>query len=471
MRLLFGQYEPDKPSFLSKGLQTASNVYPGPLGYRPVGQYVAGTPAIPAKPLGASSFVSPAGLTAIIAGTGTTLYRNTISGWSEISTGYGLLDDDRWRFAQFGGLAIATNGVDPIVKIDLETYVASNLGGSPPTLKMLTVVKDFLVGGVVDGVVNMVQWSAINNAEGWSIGLEQCDYQIIPSGGEVTGLLGGEFGLILQRGRVSRMTYVGDNLVFQFDEISNNVGCVSPHSVVQAGQLGFWRSDNGFMMWDGATIKPIGHERVDRTFGASYGRADWAKMSAAVDVVNNLVTWAMPDRMFIYNWLLDRWSIIVQPSSIVFGGYTQSTSLEEVGTLYPVLETVPVSLDDERWKGGQPQFFVFDDTYTLGTFSGTPMQASVATGDVEFMPGREARVSFIRPLGDATENIEFVVISRQRLGNTSFATNSYSNVSDSGDIAVRESGRYMKIVQTIAAGTDWSYVQGIDLVPHGGRKR
>jgi hypothetical protein len=135
---------------------------------------------------------------------------------------------------------------------------------------MLTVVKDFLVGGVIGGVVNMVQWSAINNAEGWTVGLEQCDYQIIPSGGEVTGLLGGEFGIILQRGRVSRMTYVGDNLVFQFDEISNNVGCVSPHSVIQAGQFGFWLSDSGFVMWDGATIKPIGQEKIDRSFASLF---------------------------------------------------------------------------------------------------------------------------------------------------------------------------------------------------------
>jgi hypothetical protein len=470
VRLLFGPFEPDKPPFLSQSLITASNVYPGALGYRPVGQFEPLTSGTASKPLGAASFVSPAGITTIVAGTQDALYRLELSGWTLLAGGFSLVDDIRWRFAQFGGLAIATNGSDPLKKIDLTTFATANLGGSPPTMKMLTVVKDFLVGGSVGGVVNKVQWSAINNAEGWTIGLEQADYQIIPSGGEVTGLLGGEFGLILQRGRVSRMTYVGDNLVFQFDEISNNVGCVSPHSVVQAGQMGFWLSDNGFVMWDGATIKPIGQERVDRTFSASYTRGSWVKMSTAVDVSNNLVVWAMGDRMFVYNWVLDRWSIIDQPAAIVFSGYSRTFGLEDIASLYPVLELVPYSLDDPRWKGGDPKFFVFDASFRLGNFSGTPMAATLGTGDNEIVGGRDARITFVRPLGDAIDGVSIDIACRARLGDT-LTANTYSGLTSSGDVPVRESGRYVRLTQEFAAGTDWTYAQGIDLVPHKGAKR
>lgn len=470
MRLVFGAFEPDKPPFLSTGLQTASNVYPGPLGYRPVGQFVQLADPLPSKPLGAASFVSPTGVTTVIAGSDSGLYRFALTGWTLLGGGYAMIDDDRWRFAQFGGLAIATNGTNPIVKIDLTTFATAPLGGSPPTLKMLTVVKDFLVGGVAGGVVNKLRWSAINNAEGWTIGLDQSDYQILPSGGEITGLLGGEFGLILQRGRVSRMTYVGDNLVFQFDEISNNIGCVSPHSVIQFGQMGAWLSDNGFVMWDGATIKPIGQEIVDRTFRASYTKASWAKMSTSVDQVNNLVCWAMPDRTFVYNWVLDRWSIIDFASSICFAGFSRSLSLEDVGALYPVLETVPFTLDDPRWRGGDPQFFVFDSSCALGAFTGSTMQATLATGELELSPGRDARFTMIRPLGDAVSGITLTIECKARLGDSA-SSNSYSNVTPSGDMPVREAGRYTKFTQTIAAGTDWTFAQGLDLTPHKGAKR
>jgi hypothetical protein len=469
VRLLYGPFEPDKPPFLSPGLLTASNVYPGDLGYRPVGQFEALTSALPSKPLGAASFVSPAGVTTIIAGTSSGLYRLALTGWSELLTGLAMVDDQRWRFAQFGGLAIATNGTDAPKKIDLATFTASNLGGSPPTMAMMTVVKDFLVGGVIGGVVNMVQWSAINNAEGWTVGLEQCDYQILPAGGEVTGLVGGEFGLILQRGRVSRMTYVGDNLVFQFDEISNNIGCVSPHSVIQFGANAAWLSDSGFIMWDGATLKPIGQERIDRTFFASYTKADWAKMSTAVDLQNSLIVWAMADRMFVYNWVLDRWSIIDQAAAIVFAGYSRSFSLEDIASIYPQLEMVPYSLDDPRWKGGDPKFFVFDPAFRLGNFSGTPMEATLGTGDIELTKGRSARLSFVRALGDA-DNISMGIASRPALS-APLTYNSYSLQTASGDLPVRESGRTMRFRQTIAQGEAWTFAQGIDLTPFGGAKR
>jgi hypothetical protein len=470
MRLMFGNYEPDKPPFLSKGLQTASNVYKSAIGWRPVGQFTPLKVELVSKPLGAGTFTSPAGVTAIIAGTQTKLHRSTGVGWTEIGTGYSTGISGRWRFAQFGGLAIATNGVDPMVKIDLDTYAVANLGGTPPTAKMLTVVKDFLVGGVIDGTVNMVQWSGINNAEAWTIGVDQCDYQIIPSGGEVTGLLGGEFGVILQRGRVSRMTYVGDNLVFQFDEISNNVGCVSPHSVIQAGQMGFWLSDSGFMMWDGATIKPIGQERIDRTFASDYTNADWAQMSTSVDLRNSLVAWAMADKILVYNWVLDSWSVINLASAIIFSGFSRTWTLEEIGEVYPSLDTVPLSLDDPYWKGGNPLFYVFNTSYQLGTLSGSPMQATIGLGDVELAAGRSSRLSMVRLLSDATSGVTISIGSRARLGDT-LTENGYSGLTGSGDIPVRESGRYMRFTQTIAAGTDWTFSQGLDAVPHQGARR
>jgi hypothetical protein len=171
----------------------------------------------------------------------------------------------RWRFAQFGGLAIATNGADAMQKIDLADFTVSVLGGSPPKFEMLAVVKDFLVGGVMNGNIQALAWSAINNAEGWTFGTDQSDYQIMPSGGKITGILSGEFGVILQRSRICRMDYVGGNTIFEINEVSSNIGCVSVHTVAQWGRLGFFWSDQGPMMWDGSQIVPIGEEVITRT--------------------------------------------------------------------------------------------------------------------------------------------------------------------------------------------------------------
>src|SRR5690348_6086408 len=153
MRVLLGAYEPDKPPFLSDGLQVAKNTYRSALGYRPVGSFAAVTTALAGRPLGAATFVSPSGLTSIIAGTATGLYKGNLTVWTQVGTSYTMTGDDRWRFAQFGGIAIATNGRDAMQKIDLTTFTTAALGGTPPTMNMLAVVKDFLVGGVVNGVV------------------------------------------------------------------------------------------------------------------------------------------------------------------------------------------------------------------------------------------------------------------------------------------------------------------------------
>lgn len=466
-RIIFGGWTPDQPDFLAEGLQTARNVYPAPLGYRPVNEFIALTTALPSPCRGASAFVAPDGTAQIIAGTATKLFRSSGLDWVRIGGLYSVSEDERWRFAQFGGIAIATNGANPMVKIDLETSAVTTLGGSPPRTKLLTVVKDFVVAGVINDDVRTLQWSGINDAEFWTPALNQSDFQIMATGGEITGLLGGEVGIILQRGRISRMTYVGGNIIFQFDEISYNIGCVSRHSVAQSGSFGFFLSDNGFMMWDGAQLKPIGFERVDRTFATAYSRANWGDMSTAVDAKNNLVCWSMGSEIYVYNWALDRWSIIRQAAQIIFPGFTRSLTLEEVGLLFPNIDDMFVSLDSDVFQGGNPALFAFNSENKMGAFRGAPMEAELELANQELVSGRESRINGVRPLTDATVGLVLSIETRSRLGDTAVATE-YAYLTSSGEMPVRESGRYLKLAKRFEAGADWTFAQGLDIGMAGG---
>src|SRR3546814_8309897 len=99
-------------------------------------------------------------------------------------------------------------------KFDLAAPVAfTNLLGSPPAARFLAVVRDFLVAGYTAGSSITLQWSGINNAEQWTIGSNQSDSQVMPTGGEITGVTGGEFGLVFQEKRIVRMTYVGGDKI------------------------------------------------------------------------------------------------------------------------------------------------------------------------------------------------------------------------------------------------------------------
>ncbi len=470
-RVLFGPWEPDKAPHLSSSLTQALNVYAGASGYRPFKQFSAASGGtLPAKCYGAGSFVAPQGQSTIVAGTQTNLYRAQLSGWQSIGSGYGLQTTSRWRFAQFGGLAIATNGSDAMQKINLVTAMTQPLGGNPPKVENLTVVKDFLVGAVINGDVQTLAWSGINDAEFWTYGQNQSDYQIMPSGGKITGLFGGEVGIVLQRGRITRMTYVGDNVVFQFDEISSNVGCVSMNSTAQWGALGFFLSDTGFMMWDGSSIKPIGQERVDRYFKDLYSHVSLDFMSTAIDPSNSIVSWSMGDRMLVYNWVLDRWTVSDLAASIIFPGFTRDISLDELDSPYPILDNTPVSLDDPFFKGGDPRFYVLNASNQLGTLTGATMPANLTVAGMELAKSREARVRNVRPLSDIDSGITLALSTTARLGQA-YTTNTYTGLMPSGDMPVRERGRYLTASMQTTAGAVWSFAQGLDIDLTPGAKR
>ena len=468
----FGQWTPDQPTINGGGLIVANNCYPGLLGFRPIKAFVQEVPAFTAAFLGAAAFTSPTGTVSVIGGTSSQLLRIRSGAWQSIGSGYSVQSGSRWRFAQFGGLAIATNGADPMQKVDLDTGVASLLLGSPPTARLLAVVKDFLVAGVLNGKTNELGWCAINNAEDWTFGQNQSDYQIMPSGGDITGIFGGETGLILQRSRITRMDYVGGNEVFVINEVSSNFGCTTQHSVVQHGQLGFFLSDNGFMKWDGSSLMPIGNERVDRFFLAAYNRQSWNSMSAAVDVRNQVVCWSMGDRIFCYHWILDRWTTAGIAAQIVFAGVTRSISLDEqdtaVGATDDNLDTAGLlSFDDASFAGGDATFYVVNTSNVLGRLTGTPMAATWTMPDFELSRGREVYLSWVRPETDAVAGITLSISCRARLGDA-VTTTDYTSLQPNGDMPVRERGRYCRMTLSISAGTTWTYAQGIQPKPKKG---
>jgi hypothetical protein len=475
VKLVFGDMLPDLPDHGTPGVSEAVNLYPSSGGYRPVGQWVAHTGALPSTPCrGASAFIAPSGRSVMIAGTATSLYRQDALGWVQVGTGYSLGPDHRWRFVQFGAFAIATNSVDPPVRIDLETDAVSALGGSPPRFEALATVNNFVVGTKANGAVNTVAWSGENNAEWWTFAQRKSDFQPLADGGEITGIIGGEVGLILQRNAVRRMAYVGGNVLFRFDKISANVGCSSVHTVAQYGELGFWHSFSGFKMWDGAQIRSIGFEKVDNAFSALYGGIRFTDISTAVDGQKSSVCWSTGRMMWIYNWLLDKWSVIDFAAEIITQRETAAPSLEEqdpmIGEPDDIVESEGLDpFDAGRFIGGDPAFYVFKDG-ALGTFSGENMAASITGRNVEMIGKRDTRIRKVRPMTDALDGVTVRLDTRQRLGDAA-RRGDFSNLRDSGEIPVRARGRFVKAKVSIAEGKAWSYLQGIDATVAAGGSR
>jgi hypothetical protein len=220
---------------------------------------------------------------------------------------------------------------------------------------------------------------------------------------------------------------------------------------------------------DGQVIKPIGTEKVDRTFQASLATEDYERIHTAIDPENKLVMWGVPGRpgtLWMYNWEIDRWSTAEFNFTGLMSGYTSSLTLEDVSALYSDLDATPYSLDSPRFSGGSPRLYVFDGDNKIATFTGDNLVVTITPAFFEPIKGRRARITAVRPITDATEGVTVTIDHRQRLGDNRVAT-SADSIRDSGIMPLRCSGKYVQ-PETVINDNDWSFINGFELEYSGG---
>lgn len=466
-----GPWRPDLAAFGHDGLVTARNVFPTLAGYEPVKAYSPVTVALGEAWNGGGSFRASDGTVALLAGTAIDLYVYSGTAWTSTAVG---VYSSRWQFAQFGDLVISVMGSAP-KKYTLTTGVTAALGGSPPNAKYVATVKDFVAMAGVDSANSTVYWSAINNAESWTPGTGQSDTQVIPDGGAITGLAGGEYLLVFQRNAIWRAQYVGVPFIFQFDKIVDGIGCTSPYSIVQIGRTVYFWSQRGFMSITDGQIDPIGAQQVDKTFIEQYSTAEIeSNIWGTADPVRKQIVWAMPERLWCFNWDQGhdkRWIDVEADVFGVFQGLTSNKTLEQIAVLYPAIEDVPYPLDDPIWSGGEPFLGIAANDRTLGSFgSGTNLRAEIASAYMEPIKGRDTRIRSVRVDSDVTSNMVVSLNCRDRMGDSDVQSISGA-VRSNGDAAVRARGRYVQPTLVFAEGAAWTFVNGFEIVQAAGGAR
>lgn len=456
--LELGEFKPDLPP--AGQLTVCTNALPTSAGYGSVGSFVSFTPAL-AGITGGAAFVSSQGTTAFLAGTATDLYRYSGVSWASVLSGQTA---KRWRFAQYGDNAIGVNGGPP-VNFKLNQGTAALLAGQPPNSDMVAVVGDFAVVAGDPANIDTVTWSGLNNSEQWPAtstpDKNQSDSQQMLDGGEVMGLASGEYGVVLQRQAIKRMTYQGGDVIFAFGTISSNIGCMAKGSVAQAGRLVFFLSERGFYYTDGASEPvPIGFEKIDATFFATYSRQDIETgIYAAVDPRRNLVIWSMPGnpgKLWCYNYQVQRWSVVSVNVSLVFSGFSPNVSLDAIDARYGNLDATPVSLDDPVLAGGNPLFLLADQMGDVGLLSGAALDAVFTWTRANLTPGR-ARIRSATPATDA-KSVIVSVKGRARASDLGYAVSSAA-MRANGSIPLRINGQQFEFTMTVQA--PWTYAQGM----------
>jgi hypothetical protein len=472
-RLSFGEWTPDQPG-LTNGLQRAENVYAKLVGYGALPTVVDYSAAASENLNSVVAAKTTIGATLVFAGGDTKLFKldSTDLSLDDVSKsgGYATTSSDRWRFTQFGNVVIAANGQAKLQGFNVNSSTLfADLAADAPTAKYVTVVRDFVVSGNVQSdYPNRVQWSALGDESSWTASATtQADFQDIPDGGTVVGVTGGEFGLVFMDRAIHRMSYVGSPLVFQFDNISRNLGCYEQNSLIQYGGTSFFLADDGFYACDGQNVVPIGDEKVNRFFFDNVDEATLYLMSAAVDPAKKLIIWAYAsnnsatvDSLLIYNFKTQRWTSGTTTADRIASTSTPAVTLEGLD-VYGNLDTILTSFDSRLWLGGKLQLAGVNGTKII-TFTGANATAYLETGDVE-VPGATSAITMVKPIVD--NGSASVAVESRRLLNEAISFGTQTAADAENRVSIRSVGRYHRL-QLTPTGS-WTSVVGADIELNG----
>lgn len=454
-----GDFLPDQ-NIVGGGLTVAKNGIPIVGGYGPVKSFYSISSALSASFAGGGSFVAADGNSYLLVGTATGLDKYNAGSWTNLVTS--MTVTGHWRFAQFGDYVIGVNGsVTKVTALAGGTGTTTTLTSAPAGVCVATI-GNYVVIGQDASHLNGIYTSGFNNHTDWDVVTSTATYQPMLEGGEVMGLAGGEYGVILQRRRLVRMGVTGNTTEpFTYDPIAVNVGCASKGSVCSYDRTVFFLSDEGFKaLDDGQALRHIGSERVDRTFQARVPATDYERIFSAVDPQRKLVYWMVPGApayVLIYNYALDKWGEAEFTADGLFPGFTSSTDLETLAVTYTNLDTMTISLDDPRWRGGDPAMYLVSGG-ELGTFDGDNLPVTFEGSFMEYTPGRVSRFRSLRPITDST-SLGLSLDCRARVADAADLT-AAGTLRASGIMPIRCSGRYTKFKWT-DSGT-WSFAQGFD---------
>ncbi len=431
-----GEFLPDIQDRDNPGIVRADNVLPHISGYTPAKSLVPGVPDLPSRCLGAAVLQEFDGTLHNYAGTQTALYELVADAYGDVGQVYSLPEKNFWEFVGFFDNAIAANGVNPL---QVQTAYAGNFADIPgaPAAQFIAEVDGFLVTGRQLAARTKIAWSALRDHTIWAPGTQQAGEQILSTGGAITGVVGGEYGIVFCEHAIYRMDYIGDpEIVFQIREVVAERGTIAPGSLAQYGDLVFYIDSDGFYVFNGNVSRGLGSNKLNHTFMDDFDTEFAHNVRSAVDIRDGHVYWAypsvdarggLPDKIMVYDIHTQRFSgpLFVKTEELLYASLNTSVLLDDFVATNPLLSNwdvlpnqppwnndieldmdngiaVNTDVDSIQFKGGDalPFFAAFNSDHQLSTFTGPNMRASIESAEVSLQLGGRALVTGFRALVD-----------------------------------------------------------------------
>lgn len=472
------EWLPDLVMWGEQALINAKNVTPGRMGFRPLKSYVGLTTAMGStRARGARSFRRDTGSLTTIAGNLSDLYKFTLSGktWTDISDAtYALEEDHFWSMTQFGTLAIMTSFKHPVKKYDIVTAPATvtDLGGSPPKARIAITVRDNVCLGNIEDYPSRIQWSATNDAEGWTVGTGESDFQDFPEGGQVMAGIGGNVGYWFQERMIRAMHYApGSPYIYQIDPIDEARGSLTRRGLVSVGSTGFYLAHDGFFRFNNGQSVPIGADKVDNWFFDNVSSPFVSRTIAGLDPKKKLVFWAFIstenadntenafcDKVLIHHWPTGRWAwASIRVSTFLDMVFPAGTTLDDIPDMDDLTTT---SLDgpDFNADGISSEVALFSDDFKMGFLNGANMEALFEYERLQFFAPNRQIIHSVMPIVDAF-GVEAALAGREHIA-ASESFGSYVPQEATGIIPFNASAR-MHDLRVKVPSTSWTHSRGV----------
>ena len=192
---------------------------------------------------------------------------------------------ENWETVNYNDKVIATNGIDFVlvwdttgnfVALDTTTGVEYETGIYLTKAKYVTTFENYLILGYTYENGNYypqrIRWNDIGNETEWITGYsgsaEVGKSDFLSGFGKYQGFL-----IIFKEKSYFRMWVVATSLVFNMIQLSNEIGCLASHSIVNddKGRLYWFASDKTFKEISAATISgAIQTDIVDKIYDTSF---------------------------------------------------------------------------------------------------------------------------------------------------------------------------------------------------------
>ena len=446
------------------GLVRAINVLPISSNYVPIlDKAVYNSTAVTGTPLQGIYVQDTAGDYYNFLGTSTKLYRFTKSAMTDVSKSGVTYAGAFWNYALYGNWLIATD-YEYVPQVLKEIGSATNfvdLGGSPPKAKYCCLCMGHLVlGYTYSGSTSFpkrIQWSARENPELWTTSLATgADTQDLPEMmGVMTGLanIGDGFG-VFSEDSITTCQYIGGTYTFNIRRnLIKGIGCFYPGSLISIGDVVFFWSKNTAYQFDGASYpQEIGYTLRNTVFNdvnTSYSD----RIAVCHDRLNGIILWAYPsqastgtpDKIVCYNYIEKKWTSLNIVCNTLFAGATGGFPIDDSTLTNVTIESLAsMNIDSAYWLGKTIQPLAVDTNLKVSTFSGSPLQAELETGEISQQDIMLSVQKAYLPI-DGLVGAGVVVVKHRYSNKDSVVYDAAQTIRTDGDVDLRTTDRRISL--------------------------